>query len=354
MNTMFSLSASGSILHDGAPFFPCGFYHVGWDFPSAARLAAVSMLGDSGFNCIHASLKNADDLSDYEQMLDLAAQKGVWVLTEFGPDGRTSTWENCAYGVEAFKDHPAVLGWSLADDLGSHAGPEQVKALHEKVKSVDPNHLTYLSVRGVYAGYEIKLPDSTAENLPERLARTFEDWDKAAPLCDLTAGQCYPIGQPGPLSQVFETFRGGFERVRPLNKPLLANLQFYRWYARWWTKNGGDELRYPTPAEARNMSFQALCAGARGMVNYVYGDSVTHLPDQTELWQEAQNISAEIQELAPFFLETEAQILSASTPEVLQAQWTMAGKTLQITVNTTDQQICGLAPLEVAYAVSSS
>jgi hypothetical protein len=102
------------------------------------------------------------------------------------------------------------------------------------------------------------------------------------------------------------------------------------------------------------MSFQALCAGARGMVNYVYGDSVTHLPDQTELWQEAQNISAEIQELAPFFLETEAQILSASTPEVLQAQWTMAGKTLQITVNTTDQQICGLAPLEVAYAVSSS
>jgi hypothetical protein len=244
------------------------------------------------------------------------------------------------------------MGWSLADDLGSHAGPEQVKALHDKVKSVDPHHLTYLSVRGVYAGSEIKLPDSTAANLPQRLARTFEDWDKAAPLCDLTAGQCYPIGQPGPLSQVFETFRGGFERVRPLHKPLLANLQFYKWYARWWTKSGGDELRYPTPAEARNMSFQALCAGARGMVNYVYEDRVSHLPSQTELWREAQNISAEIRELVPFFLEAEPQILPESTLELMQARWTLPDKTLRITVNTTDQQNSDLAPLEVVCAVN--
>jgi beta-galactosidase/beta-glucuronidase len=123
---------------NGKSFFPLGFYHTSFQLELQKKIEALQDMAAVGFNTIHAS---CNDFNEYNIFLDEAYRLGVYVITEFKGTEPLDV-------VAKFKDKPAVLGWSIADDVGDHENSDQIWELHKKVKAIDPKHFTYISISG--------------------------------------------------------------------------------------------------------------------------------------------------------------------------------------------------------------
>jgi hypothetical protein len=291
-------TCDGRIEVDGQPFFPFGFYHVS-SYGSAVRLMTdLHMIGKAGFNTLHSTYLTTHN---YGTVLDEAARLGVRVLTEFREDFSRATV------INQYRDKPAVLGWNIADDVDngrySHA---QVQQLHSWARAADPRHLTYVS------GY--RQTDLGYPNLG-----SFMD------VADVAAIQAYPVNR-APVKQVSIIVGNAVDAAASHRRPVIANNQTFAW--------PGE--RAPSPAEVRNMTYQSLAAGVKGIIYYTFFDGNIHLPtDEPALWAELQSLVPEINRLAPVLLNGRpTRLVANSNADTYASYWTYQNRVYVVVINT--------------------
>jgi hypothetical protein len=306
---------NGRVTIDGQPFFPFGFYHVTHAGTEANLYNSLNMVSSAGFNTLHAGHLYTIDCPGggpcvgYGKFLDAAAQQGVRVITEFGNSSATLTHLINNYGGKA-----AVLGWNVADDVDDGTKTrDQVFALYNQVKTSDPRHLAYIS------GYR-------APNEPGPggvTSATFMD------LTNLLGMQRYPINYGGPIRIVWHANASTIDAARPRGLPVIANLQAFNW-------NDSHGNRFPTPAEGRNMTYQAIAAGVKGIIYYTFFDRGNYLPTGSpSLWAELKTLVPEVNVLAPALLSGQmTRVLADASGDRFASYWVYANRVYVIVVNT--------------------
>ena len=297
------ISTDGTMKINGEPFFPFGFYHVSWGSTIKQRGKHLQEIADAGFNVVHASLKQEESLDSYGKFLDRADKLGVKVITEFGLEPTI----NPLVAVNRFKNKPAVLGWNIADDAGVPAfnpiKPRQVLSLHCQVKEVDPDRITYIS------GSLYKLLNF-------------------ANFADAIGFQAYPVGgkHAHRIGLAHELIAHMVSSV-PQNRMVIANSQAFRKYE--------ANAPIPTSQQLRNMTYQALVAGAKGIIYYTYYDAGKwYLAEHPSLWQGVQSLVPEIEQISPMLLTGKRQKVRTRNKNVLSSIWTKKDRSLAIVINT--------------------
>jgi len=228
-------SVRNAVVHyNDQAVFPLGFYYVTYGGRKAQRMADVSKMASAGFNFIHTPIDRSDD-----EFFDHCAAEGVNVVLEFN-DTPTDM-------VRQFKDHPALAFLGTFDDVDAYDGdrprytPEEVVAACADYKTQAPKKLTYIS-----GGYAKRSPNYAGTS-------------------EVMGFQSYPVPAE-PLSATTSGYYGPMESVlAEHNQAYIANLQSFGWYGTY---------RWPTTLEMRNMTYQALITGVKGILYYTYYDAV--------------------------------------------------------------------------------
>jgi hypothetical protein len=299
------IRADGTTMVNHQPFFPFGFYHVSWKSTAQERMDALKNIAAAGFNTIHASATN---LNDYGEFLDEAARLGVYVLTEQNKVGLVNL-------VKEFKNKSAVLGWSIADDVDSgDFTPNDVLESHHQAKKIAPNHVTYVSGN----------------------SRKIEHFTNCS---DIIAMQAYPLifGNGRELSIAYRKLLFTKEYVEKIShKAVYANLQTFDWAVEEPENPKYKQgTRVPTFEEVRNMTYQSILAGAKGIIYYTYHDSVWNLPSaKPELWKKMKSLVPEIKAISSFVLNGDFKKIKVEGDNILAGIWQSRKETLAVVINT--------------------
>ncbi|MFB2971790.1 hypothetical protein ACE1CD_22735 [Aerosakkonema sp. BLCC-F183] len=302
---------NGITIVNGKPFFPFGFYHVSWKSKPEDLIKDMQDIAAVGFNTIHAS---ATEVNSYAQFLNEADRLGIYVFSEQGI--------GLVNMVNSFKEKPAVLGWNIADDVDNgKLVPQEVLKFHQQAKLADPYHITYIS------GYSNKI-------------KNFGN------CADVLAMQSYPIGNgDDEISLTYDRVSLVRDAVAPYQKAVYANVQAFAWQ----NKKQGEShpIRIPTFDEVRNMTYQALLAGAKGIIYYTYHDNDWHLPSHPDLWAGMKTLVPEIKAINSLILNGIFKIIDVGVDKVIAGIWTYQNKALVVILNRS------YARQEVSIAIPS-
>jgi len=298
----------GTLLLNGSPFFPFGFTNVAY-YPSldTQRMAALQALADAGFNTMYQAI----DLDD-DDFLNMAKELGISILAEFN-----ALWPPDV--IDRYVNHPAILGWAIWDDVGSgpHT-PEQVCEFGDLVRTHDPSRMTYMS-----GGWPKKIGQFSA------CADTAALQSYPIPVQAYATAPGYPTPE-SPLGAVHYAFSQARDNAgEGVVKPNLANLQAFAYQG----------LREPTPTEVRNMTYQALVNGVKGILYYTWRDGAWLITDHDELWQGIQSLVPEIKMLEPVLLNGTRKILPTGFSDVVAACWSLKSQLYIVVINTSEAQL---------------
>jgi hypothetical protein len=111
----------------------------------------------------------------------------------------------------------------------------------------------------------------------------------------------------------------------------MANVQSFNWH-----NIAGNGNRFPTAAEGRNMTYQALAAGAKGVIYYAFFDASTRLPTSAPaLWAELKSLVPEVNVLAPAVLSGQmTRVLADAAGDRFASYWIYQGRVYVIVINT--------------------
>ncbi len=255
------------LIVDGLPFVPASFYTV---YPGAP----VDEEAPLGFNLIAPYLPGDIEQrramrEDLRQFLDRCAAVGLYVHLDIRsaatlPDSEEK-WAWVQEEVKAFRDHPALLCWYLADEpeLGS-ASPEACAEAYRRIKEWDPYHpITMVFCNSAAAanyadGMDVVMTDPYP--LPHGSVTAVRDF------CTRIRSD---ISDTLPLWVVPQAFGGG----------------------EWWR-------REPSRQEERVMTYLALVHGAKGIQPFIRRPPIGN-PTSPDLWSECRRLALEISQLAP-------------------------------------------------------
>jgi len=299
---------NGITIVNGKSFFPFGFYYI-YSEPTVQDLIKdMRDIAAAGFNTIHAS---ANEVKSYEQFLNEAARLGIYVLSEQGI--------GLLNMINSFKQKPAVLGWNIADDVDNgKLVPQEVLKFHQQAKLADPHHITYIS------GYSNKI----------------KEFGNSA---DVVAMQSYPIGNgEEEISVTYDRVSLTRDAVSPYAKAVYANVQAFAWS----NKKQGEPppIRVPTFDEVRNMTYQALLAGAKGIIYYTYHDEDWHLSSYPALWAGMKTLVPEIKAISSLVLNGVLNIIEVGVEKVVAGMWIERNQALIMIINRSyDRQEVSIA-----------
>ena len=241
-----------SMIVDGRPFFPLGIYHVGgndngeWD-----------EIADIGFN-----------------VFNIFSWRGTRVVEDLRYLGVKTLWEQLPHRAPAacmaqgteLGTNPAALFWYTVDEP-AEAQFDFVKSLDDAWHEADIHHPTFL------VSYQ-----------PHHFERNVR-------LSDILAPDCYPYhterGEDSPISSVSRFVDRAVEASGG-NTPVVFVPQAF-----------GHE----PPEMVRNMSLQAVCHGAKGLVWYAWRENDTvGLKYNSRLQTEMAELIARLKALAPSLL----------------------------------------------------
>ncbi len=244
------------------PFFPIGIYAV----PSTNDFRIIK---EAGFNLVAGRAERS--------YLDAADGAGLGVLaspyTSAGPDF------NAAAARQAVKDwdrHPALWAWYLVDEPDLNVvPPAQVIEAQRCVKAAGARKPTALVL---FQGYE---------------ALHF------ANLADITMIDRYPIPWL-PLANFGQHVTLARLAVAK-GRPLIAVIQAFDWSYVPELLPGEQNLRPPTGAELRCMTYEALARGANGLFYYAFDDGRWRMREHPETWAALQSVVREVNDRLPLF-----------------------------------------------------
>jgi hypothetical protein len=262
--------ADGTFVVNGEAFFPIGMYHVSSYGSDEDRLAALRDMASAGFNLIHPSIDRYDT-----PFLDEAAALGVYVLAESS--------EEWAPVIDAHKDHRAIFGWDIADDSHLYFTPDEVQVRHDSAKARDPNHVTVIGMAD---------PDKFGQYIT---------------ISDAACVYSYPIPDR-PLSTVNQVL----SHPDLQGQSIIGVPQAFAW----------QNTRPPTPAELRNMTYQMLVNGVKGLLYYTYFDGGWNITDHPDLWTELGAMIPELRALSSVYTDgLRTKIDDTGAKDVIAAEW---------------------------------
>ncbi len=272
---------TGGLIVNKLPFFPFGFYCYSPIDPTLPEEEVVR-----GFNTISPYQKILPEtFAERKAYMDRCAMLGMKVhynlLSVSGGGGVGSKIdglddvekrERLISEITAFMDHPALLGWYIADEPnGYNIPPEKIEEIYQTVIEKDPWHpvsivfmAPFLSSKKFTFGLDIVMADPY-------------------PVPDL------PVTMVGDVAEELKTHFSG-------KRPVWIVPQAF----------GGGELwsREPTSQEIRSMTWQSIIKGATG-IQYFVRQGPNYFPKSTSTWNECGKIAMEVAELTPWLLSDE-------------------------------------------------
>ncbi len=314
-----TLRKDGALLVDGKPVLPYGFY-ISTGHTGDMRLKCVERIHAIGGTVVHIEGPWHEDT----RFLDKAAELGLWVVA-----GHTES-EAKLDRVKKYKDHPAIIAWTLYDDANTLSTAAHLAKMNKLVKGVVPHRLTYIPL------------GTQSRNVLMPSAEFFE-------CSDFVGWEMYPVANPkaaDPSLKATETQMALVaETAAKAHRPYWILPQTFAW-------PGG---RVPTPAEYRNMCYVGLINGAKGVMPwsiYHMVDSAAvrakkkaegepaweewYLPDSKELWAECASMAAELKALTPFLLEGKRTKLTVGG-DVTAAVWVGETEAVVVVANLSEK-----------------
>ncbi len=295
---------------DGRKVFPLGFYHITWKTSDEARLSAVDFVSKAGKDILLFSQRRPEGDPDFETFINYASRRGVKVRLG-GPPPK--------------KNYPAVIGYAVSDEPDSRGEAKAV--LMKKRRDLRKKHFDSFSTVVIM----------TRSGFTDGYLRC----------ADLVGHDPYPLPK-APISMVYYNMRELVKMLEGTSHLPFAVPQAFGY-------EGDAFFRTPTPEEIRNMTYQALAAGVRGIFFYTYTDSRFDLNKHPALRDEMLKLVKEIRSLEEFFINGDFAEISTGEKEIFGASWNLKGEKLEILVNATREKgvVSGngkeisLAPLEV-------
>ena len=314
-----SLRKDGALLVDGKPVLPYGFY-ISTGHTGDMRLKCVEQVHKIGGTVVHVEGPWQEDT----RFLDKAAELGVWVVA-----GHTET-EAKLERVKKYKDHPAIIAWTLYDDANTLSTAAHLTKMNKLVKEIAPHRLTYI-------------PLGTQSR--DVLMPSAEFFDCS----DFVGWEMYPVANTKAADPSLKATETQMALVAQLatkaHRPYWILPQTFTW-------PGG---RVPTPAEYRNICYVGLVNGAKGVMPwsiYHMVDSPVvrakkkaegrpaweewYLPDSNDLWAACGSMAAELKTLAPLLLDGKRTKLTDGG-DVTAAVWIGESEAVVVVVNLSEK-----------------
>ncbi len=306
----FSLNSTGLILKNGEPFYINGLY-VGRGSIDSYYQAVDHIAQIEGVNVIH--LPYLGNISEWRQFLDYCEERNIWVVSQLFYDG------DYLDQVRAFKNHPAILAWSVADDGDNgHFSLQELKDRQQAVASLAPNKLTEMSLTGYYAHRQQAV-------------------DQYTPIADFSAYQCYPV-DPLPdyaidpdnrFLNAFQYMQVYANSAKKFNRSMMLNTQLFPWEVQ------GEPLhRFPSAQEISVMTYSGLLAGMNGFIGYNFTDLVNN----QSAFNEYKQLNKELQQLKATCFHQQATLLATGDQKVIAGYWNNGTSDYLIIINTDESQ----------------
>jgi len=287
-----SVREDGAIQVRGEPFFPVGFIHVSSAGDDAKRSSDLRMIVAGGFNLMQAVIKPGDGA-----FLDEAETFGMNILAE------CADAEVLKAAVKEFKGKRAIVGWSLAEDADNGKRlSKEVVALRKEIKAADPGRLTYITCGD-----------------HEKCVNFFDG-------ADVIGLKSFPL-PAGHLSGPGNLFTSANRAAGETKRSFVGVIQA-------WAPKGS---RAPTADEVRNMTYQALVQGARGILYHAYLDKDWDMGGQQDLVSGIGVVVSEIQSLRQVLLGGKLRRIDPGTADVFVGAWSFQGRITLVVVNTSGQ-----------------
>lgn len=293
---------SHGLIVEGLPFLPFGFYTY---YPLKEGIIDGEVV--NGFNLVspyHGGPHSPEQLQAIRQYLDRCAAVGMKVNYHLMWSNQAALtpaqWEQLRAEVEAFRDHPALLSWYIADEPSLEQVPHLARVF-SLVKALDPYHpITVVFYQG-------------ADHAKQFLHAM-----------DIVMGDPYPIPHSPvtAVSQMADALNQAFH----WEKPLWIVPQAF----------GGNEwwAREPTAKEQRVMTYLGLLHGARGIQYFIRSPRI-NFPKSPAMWGECSRLALETAELTPALLSIEkAPAVTSSLPTVHAQAYLDRGLVTLLAVNT--------------------
>lgn len=316
---------TGGLIVNKLPYFPFGFYCYS---PVQSSLIEEEVV--KGFNVISPYQRILPEtLSERKAYMDRCAELGVKVhynlLSVSGGGGVGSKIEGLDDAgkkdrlieeIKTFRDHPALLGWYIADEPdGVKITAEQLRDIYKTVRENDPWH----PVSIVFMA-----PFLSSRNYLDALDIVMAD---PYPIPD------YPVTMTGDVAyNLRKEFRG--------KRPFWIIPQAF----------GGGEIwsREPTIQEIRTMTWQSIINGATG-IQYFVRQGLNYFPKSSATWGECGRMAVEVAELTPWLLsDEEALPVVSSSKNILVTSKVHNGQLMIIAVNRINE------PLSCSFSVKGN
>lgn len=236
--------------------FPIGVY-------SARRTADFPELQAAGFNLLVAE--------PTPELLDAARTSRIGVIARPGTLAGKQPFDvvRAREFVRRYDRHPALRAWLLSDEPDLHDVPPS-----EVARARDA-----LVAGGARKPTAVVLFDGNQAA-------------QYAPQADWLIQDRYPIPWL-PLADFSKHLRLARHAAGP-RRPLYAVIQAFDWSFYPDLLPGESNLRPPTAAEIRAMTYLALVRGADGILYYTFDDGRWDLRRHPETWQAVRDVVAEV------------------------------------------------------------
>ena len=281
---------------DGKPFFPLGLSCQGYEVSTDALLDKYT---EAPFNMIslpfvRPNRAQLDNFTRHKLMV-------LYPVRSFFHGGKRAP-KSIKYAadelpvlkaaLDPIKDHPAILGWELADEASPSLVPK-LAARRDWLEQYDPEH----PVLGVF-----NRVDAIRSYLPA---------------VDVLGTDIYPIGSRPARAAGDDTVRtreGVFGR-----RALFQVMQCFAWEDIKYMKRPG---RFPTREELRAMAWQMIAGGANGLRGFAFNMMVDPktLQQRNHRWEECVAVAKEIAAAFPVLLAGDEPPSLENVPETLLAR----------------------------------
>ena len=295
----------GRAIVDGKPFFPLGMYCQDVDDKM------LDSYCEAPFNCILPYQPPS-----WSQM-DLCEARGLKVIYSikdvyFGADEK-----ELADGavIRKFRRHPALLAWYLNDER-----PIRERDALTRLRTFAELHdIDHPGLAVVYQHYDVR-----------RYLPTF----------DVIGTDPYPLYR-NPIDMVSKWTRATRAGALGL-KPMWQVPQVFDKGAYAINRKTPEICRPPTYEDMRNMAWQCLVGGAKGLVFYSFFDLVD-MDAKTpfrQRWEDVKRMVSEIKSHEAYLLSADEAPSVHGVPAGLVCRaWRIGGKVLFAAVNTTREPL---------------
>lgn len=263
----------------GKPFFPLGWYFG--PGPAARDFRDhIDRVAASPFNTIMCYGINSGDADRVRAYLDYLDSKGLKIIYSIKDVfAGTKYFHEPVLGfrgeeaivrgiVAAFRDHPALLGWYLNDELPPSMR-DRLEARYRLVRELDPGHPTWAVL------YQVD--------------ELFGYLDTA----DVLGTDPYPI--PAKPVTIASDWAKKTDGVSGGHRPVWMVPQAFDWSHYHKDRPG----RFPTRDELRVMTYLCLIHGADGLVYYCYHDLLRDPASFEKNWADMSEVGREVRLLEP-------------------------------------------------------